>query len=36
MDELGYKIKKIILSNYERKEVPFEFASYEAIVLEVE
>jgi glycosidase len=36
IDELEYKIINIIISNYERKEIPQEFAPYEAIVLEVE
>ncbi|HKM30187.1 MAG TPA: alpha-glucosidase [Bacilli bacterium] len=36
IDEIAYKVKKVIISNYERKEVPQEFAPYEAIVVEVE
>lgn len=36
IDEIAYKVKKVIISNYERKEVPQEFAPYEAIIVEVE
>ena len=36
LDELEYRVINIILSNYDRKEVPKTFAPFEAIVLEVE